>query len=377
MNRRTWVLFACLIGLSHAMVATAAPKTMSKTSRESWGTLQTGESVDLFTLQNANGMTARITSYGGIIVSLTAPDRAGAMADVVLGFDSLAKYEAKNPFFGCITGRYANRIGVAAFKIDGKLFRVTANSGKHQLHGGKVGFDKKVWHGETSEKPEAVGLILTYRSQAGEEGFPGNLDCKVTYWLTDANVLEIEYEAKTDAPTVVNLTNHSYFNLGGEGSGDILGHEMMIPASTFTATDDDLIPTGELASVAGTPLDFREPHLIGERIGADFKPLIQGIGYDHNYVLGAGEMKLAARLRDPKSGRVMEVTTTEVGVQFYSGNHLKGVSGKAGHVYEKRHGLCLETQRFPDSPNQSSFPSSILRPGETYRHVTHFKFLAH
>jgi aldose 1-epimerase len=377
MNRRTWVLLTFLIGLSDAVCTSAAPTTMTKTSRETWGTLQTGESVDLFTLRNASGMTARITNYGGILVSLTAPDKNGAFADVVLGFDTLARYEEKNPFFGCITGRYANRIGVAAFKIDGQLFRVTANSGKNHIHGGKVGFDKKLWRGESVEKTGAVGVKLAYLSRAGEEGFPGNLDCTVTYWLTDTNVLEIEYEAQTDAPTVVNLTNHSYFNLAGEGSGDILGHEITIPASTYTATDDDLIPTGELASVEGTPLDFREPHLIGERIHADFKPLIQGIGYDHNYVLGPGNMKLAARLREPKSGRVMEVTTSEVGVQLYSGNHLKGVSGKNGHLYEKRHGLCLETQRFPDSPNQSSFPSSILRPGETYRHVTHFKFSAH
>ncbi len=362
------------VGLGSASGQSSPAKAMSKVTSETWGALKSGEPVELFTLRNARGMVARITNYGGIIVSLTAPDRDGKFADVVLGFDSLAKYEEKNPFFGCITGRYANRIGGAAFKIDGKEYKVTANSGKNHIHGGKVGFDKKVWRGAKVEKDGAAGVEMTYRSADGEEGFPGNLDCKVRYLLMDDDALEIHYEARTDAPTVVNLTNHSYFNLAGEGSGDILGHEMTIPAAGFTATDDALITTGEIVPVAGTPLDFNTPHIIGERIGADYKPLVQGIGYDHNYVLGPGDMKLAARVRDPKSGRVMEVVTSEVGVQLYTGNHLKGAQGKGGHVYEKRHGFCLETQRFPDSPNKPGFPSAVLRPGQTYKHTTIFKF---
>lgn len=377
MNRRAMLSFAPLLcsGLS---ATTSSAKTLMTQSiqKEPWGRLKSGEDVELYTLRNAGGMTAKIATFGGIIVSLTAPDRKGEMADVVLGFDSLARYEEKNPFFGCITGRYANRIGNASFKIDGVEYKLPANSGKHQLHGGKAGFDKKVWKAEEVRKQNAVGVKMTYRSVAGEEGFPGNLDCTVTYWLTDVNSLEVEYEARTDAPTVVNLTNHSYFNLAGEGSGDILSHELMIPSTEITATDDDLIPTGERLAVAGTPLDFNQSTAIGARIGVDFKPLVQGIGYDHNYILNGDGLKLAARVSEPTSGRVMEVKTTEVGVQLYTGNHLKDVHGKKGHVYLKRHGFCLETQKFPDSPNQPTFPSCVLRPGETYRHVTHFQFTA-
>ena len=377
MNRRALLSLAPLVCTDLSAITSHAETAMTGSiQKEPWGHLKSGEAVELFTLRNAVGMTAQITTFGGILVSLTAPDRKGAMADVVLGFDNLARYEEKNPFFGCITGRYANRIGNAKFKIDGVDFQLTANSGKHQLHGGKIGFDKKIWKGEKVRKQHAVGVKLTYLSVAGEEGFPGNLSCAVTYWLTDANTLEVEYEASTDAPTVVNLTNHSYFNLGGEGSGDILSHEVMIPSSEITATDDDLIPTGELLLVAGTPLDFNRSTSIGQRIGEDFKPLVQGIGYDHNYVLKGSGLKLAARVSEPKSGRVMEVRTTEVGMQLYTGNHLKDVPGKKGHVYLKRHGFCLETQKFPDSPNQPTFPSCVLRPGETYRHVTHFQFTA-
>lgn len=345
---------------------------------EPWGRTASGEEVLLFTLRNARGMEARITNYGGIIVSLTAPDRAGKFADVVLGFDSLDRYLAKNPFFGCITGRYANRIGSASFKIDGVEHKVTANSNQvNHIHGGKVGFDKKVWKASTFEKEDARGIDLTYTSADGEEGFPGTLQCKVTCTLTDDNTLAIDYTATTDKPTVVNLTNHSYFNLGGEGSGDILGHEILIPASRFTATDDDLITTGELVAVKGTPLDFTTSHLIGARIGADYKPLLQGKGYDHNFVLDGGTgMKLAARVNDPKSGRVLEVRTTEPGVQLYTANHLKDVVGKNGHIYQSRHAFCLETQKFPDSPNKPHFPSAVLRPGETYHHVTTFTFSA-
>ena len=378
MNRRAFLSLAPLVCAdSSAVTANAEPPMSGSNQKVPWGQLKSGEAVELYTLRNAGGMTARITTFGGILVSLTAPDREGNLSDVVLGFDSLARYEEKNPFFGCITGRYANRIGNASFKLDGAEIQLTANSGKHQLHGGKAGFDKKIWKGEEVKKTHAVGVKLTYLSVAGEEGFPGNLRCAVTYWLTDGNTLEVEYEATTDAPTVVNLTNHSYFNLAGEGSGDILSHEMMIPSTEITATDDDLIPTGKLLSVIGTPLDFNQSTTIGKRIDENFEPLVQGIGYDHNYVLKGSGLKLAARVSEPKSGRVMEVRTTEVGMQLYTGNHLKDVSGKEGHVYHKRHGFCLETQKFPDSPNQPTFPSCVLRPGDTYRHVTHFQFSAH
>lgn len=337
-----------------------------------WGKTTTGEEVKLFTLRNANGMEARITNWGGYIVSLKVADKKGQFADVVLGFDSLEGYLAKNPFFGCITGRYANRIGGAKFKIDGVEHQVTPNSGKNHIHGGKLGFDKKVW----AAKEITDGVELSYTSADGEEGFPGTLQCTVTYTLTKDNVLRIDYKATTDKPTVLNLTNHAYFNLAGEGSGDILGHELTLPTEQITATDDELIPTGEIASIKGTPLDFTTPHTIGERIGADFKPLIQGIGYDHNYVLSGSGMKLAAVVKEPKSGRVMTVRTTEPGVQLYTGNHLKGTTGKGGHIYAKRNGLCLETQHYPDSPNRPEFPGVILRPGENFQSTTIYQFSA-
>lgn len=374
MKHIAFILAASVAGLGHVSGQSSSSTTMTKEiKRESWGTLKSGETADLFTLANKNGLEARITNYGGIIVSLKVPDKAGKLGDVVLGFDTLAEYEAKNPFFGCITGRYANRIGNATFKLDGKEFKVTANSGKNHIHGGKFGFDKKLWKAAEIKRDNGVGVELTYRSADGEEGFPGTLDSKVTYLLTDDNAFTIDYSATTDAPTVVNLTNHSYFNLAGEGSGDVLGHELTIPAEKFTPTDDELITTGELVSLIGTPLDFTKPHLIGERIGADFKPLIQGKGYDHNFVLDGTGMKLAARVRDPKSGRVMEVRTTEPGVQLYTANHTD-VTGKRGHAYKSRSALCLETQHFPDAPNKPSFASCALRPGDTYRHTTEFKF---
>jgi aldose 1-epimerase len=373
MKLRALLVASAVAGLGTVSCQSTSSTSMSRVTSESWGTLKSGAKVDLFTLTNKNGMEARIANYGGIIVSLKVPDKTGKLADVVLGFDSLGEYENKNPFFGCITGRYANRIGNASFKIDGTEYKVTANSGKHHIHGGKVGFDKKLWKASKITKSGAVGVAMKYRSPAGEEGFPGTLDCTVTYLLTDDNALEIDYTATTDAPTVVNLTNHSYFNLAGEGSGDVLGHELMIPAEKFTPTDDALITTGEIASVIGTPLDFTSPRRIGERIGAGYKPLIQGKGYDHNFVLSGSGMKLAARVRDPKSGRVMEVRTTEPGVQLYTANHTNAI-GKGGHSYKPRSALCLETQRFPDSPNKPSFPSASLRPGDTYQHTTEFKF---
>jgi len=353
------------------MISTVSAASVTS---EAWGKTRSGEEVQLVTLRNEIGMEARIMTYGGIIVSLKVPDKAGQMADVVLGFDSLEPYLGKHPHFGCITGRYANRIGGASFMLDGVLHEITANSGKNHIHGGSHAFDQKNWQAKILVEKNAVEL--SYTSADGEEGFPGKLDCTVTYGLTNDNALTIEYRAITDKPTVVNLTNHSYFNLAGEGRGDILGHELTIPAETFTATDDALIPTGELVSLIGTPLDFATPHTIGERIQANFKPLIQGKGYDHNYVLSGSGLKLAARVKDPKSGRVMTVHTSDPGVQLYTGNHLKGVQGKGGHVYESRHGFCLETQKYPDSPNKPQFPSATVRPGEPYLHIATFTFSA-
>ena len=364
-------LFASLL------VSTAVMSADHSVSSAPWGTTKDGAAVELWTLKNKGGMTATITTYGGIVVSLTAPDRSRQFADVVLGKDSLAEYEAGHPFFGAITGRYANRIGGAKFTLDGKEVKVTpTGDGKHSLHGGKIGFDKKVWTAQKIEKADAVGVALYYVSADGEEGYPGELACVVTYLLTDANELSVDYAATTNKPTVVNLTNHSYFNLAGEGSGTVLDHELTIYADGFTATDANLIPTGAITSVKGTPLDFTTAHKIGERINADYEPLKQGIGYDHNFVINGTGFKKAALVHDPKSGRTMEVLTSEVGVQLYTANHLKDVKGKHGHTYQTRDALCLETQRFPDSPNKPAFPSATLRPGETYHHQTIFRFSA-
>lgn len=337
-----------------------------------WGQTADGQDVELFTLRGDRGLEARITNWGGIVVSLKVPDATGRLADVVLGFDDLKPYLTKHPFFGCITGRYANRIAKGRFTLDGVSHQLTANSGENHIHGGLVGFDKKLWQASISED----GKVLQLRAQSadGEEGFPGKLDTTVSYRIEDGNSLRIDYESSTDKPTIINLTNHSYFNLAGEGSGDILSHQLELPASQYTATDDNLIPSGELASVEGTPLDFRKPMAIGARINEAFKALQQGRGYDHNFVLPGNGLRLAARVTEPQSGRVLEVLTTDPAVQFYTGNHLKSVVGKSGHVYQSRHGFCLETQKYPDSPNHPHFPSCVLRPGETYRHSTVWKF---
>jgi len=342
---------------------------------EVWGS-HDGKKVELFTIENRNGLKAKITNYGGIVVSLEVPDRNGNFADVVLGFDSLSDYVARNPFFGAITGRYANRIAKGRFTLDGTEYKLAVNNGPNSLHGGKVGFDKKVWSAKKIYRSNAVGLELAYTSPDGEEGYPGTLKCKVTYLLTNGNELRIEYSATTDKATVINLTNHSYFNLAGEGSGSVLDHHVMINADYFTPTDDNLIPTGEKTGVAGTPMDFTQMHRIGDRIGENFVPLKQGMGYDHNYVLSGGHgLKTAARVKDPKSGRVMTVETTEPAVQFYTSNHMKRMTGcKNGHTYDFRCALCLETQHYPDSPNHPDFPSSVLRPGDTYQQTTVYKF---
>jgi aldose 1-epimerase len=335
-----------------------------------------GKTVDLYTLANGQGMQVAITNYGGAVVSILVPDRKGSFADVALGFDNLEGYLSKQPYFGALIGRYGNRVGNARFTLDGVEYKLPANDGPNSLHGGLKGFDKRYW--TAREIPgELPALELTYLSKDGEEGYPGNLHVKVVYSLTKDNALRIDYTATTDKDTELNLTNHSYFNLAGAGNGDILKHHIMINAERFTPIDGTLIPTGELRKVENTPFDFRKPAAIGARIDADDEQIKYGKGYDHNFVLnrsGAG-LSLAAQVTDPESGRVMEVLTTQPGVQFYTGNFLDGsIRGKGGKTYGRRSAFCLETQHFPDSPNKPSFPSTELKPGETYHQSTVYRF---
>ncbi len=334
--------------------------------------------VHLYTLENANGMRARITNYGGILVSLEVPDRDGVSGDVVLGFDTLEEYVDDSPYFGALIGRYGNRIADGRFRLQGREYSLARNNGPNHLHGGIRGFDKVVWKAEplVSERGEALRLALL--SPDGEEGYPGNLSVEVVYTLTPENELRIDYRAETDAPTPVNLTHHSYFNLAGPAAGDILEHEVTINAGAFLPTDDGLIPTGEVRSVAGTCMDFRTPHTIGERIAEIEGEHFAG-GYDHCYVLTVPESPAgpfsAATVYDRRSGRVMEVLTTEPGMQFYTGNFLDGtLTGSEGVVYGKHHGFCLEAQHYPDSPNQPDFPPVILEPGEIYSQTTIYRF---
>lgn len=374
------VLALTLCGLGAACMPESSTAGSESVTQAPFGVTPDGQQVSLFTISNANGMEARVINLGGIIVSLTAPDREGNLEDVVLGFDSLDGYLAEHPYFGAIIGRYGNRIANGQFTVDGESYQLPVNNGPNSLHGGLRGFDKVVWDAEPFENDRGQGLILTYTSPDGEEGYPGNLQVRVTYTLTDENELIFDYHAVTDKATPVNLTQHSYFNLAGDGSGSILDHEVMLNASRLTVADTTLIPTGELRSVEGTPFDFRQPHRIGERIAADDEQLRFAGGYDHNFVIerAAGDsLVLAARVYEPTSGRVMEVLTTEPGVQFYTGNFLDGtLTGKNGVVYDTRTGFCLETQHFPDSPNQPSFPNTILRPGEEYRSTTVYRFRA-
>ncbi len=344
-------------------------------SRAPFGTAPSGEAVELITLRNARGVELRAMTYGAIIVSLKVPDRAGQLGDVVLGYDSLAGYVKSSPYFGAVVGRYGNRIAKGKFTLDGKSYTLAVNNGPNALHGGLRGFDKVVWSADTMRMPDGVGIRFQYVSKDGEEGYPGTLTTTVTYTLTDSNEVHIAYEATADKATPVNLTQHTYFNLAGRG--DILAHVLTVNADRFTPVDSTLIPTGERAPVAGTPFDFTAPHAVGERIGADNQQLKFGGGYDHNFVLMRSDtgLALAAVLKESTSGRTLEVRTTEPGVQFYSGNFLDGaLTGKGGVVYSHRTGLCLETQHFPDSPNHPAFPSTILRPGETYRSRTVWRF---
>ncbi len=343
---------------------------------EPWGRTPDGRQIELYTLRNTKGMEVTITTWGAHVVTIKVPDRTGKIDDVILGFDNLDGYlkSPPNPYFGATVGRYGNRIAGGKFSLDGVTYTLAKNNGANSLHGGTVGFDKKVW---TATPHNNDGVLMTYLSPNGEEGYPGNLSVSVTFTVTENNELRIQYSGTTDKDTVINLTNHSYFNLAGQGEGDILGHIATIHADRFTPVDASLIPTGELKPVDGTPFDFRKPTRIGERIDAKDEQIARGNGYDHNYVLnknGSG-VQLAARVVDPKTGRVLEVLTTEPGMQFYTANFLDGsLKGPGGKAYTKRSAFCLETQHFPDSPNHPAFPSTTLKVGETYRSETMYRF---
>lgn len=350
-------------------------------SKTSFGVMPDGRSADIYILKNSSGMEVKISNYGGTIVSWTAPNRQGQWEDVVLGCDSLAGYLRGTPYFGAIIGRYGNRIAKGKFKIADREFSLAVNNIGNHLHGGLVGFDKVLWEASIAKDDSLPRLRLSYLSKDGEEGYPGNLKVEVVYTLKNDNALQIDYLATTDKPTVVNLTNHSYFNLTGGIKRDILGHELMLNANRFLPVDSTLIPIGNYEAVANTPFDFLKPTAIGARIADSSNIQIKfGLGYDHCWVLNAGsgtDLPLAATLYEPESGRFMQVFTSEPGIQFYSGNFLDGtVRGKGGHVYAYREGLCLETQHYPDSPNQLAFPSTQLRPGETYKSTTVYQFSA-
>jgi len=345
-----------------------------------FGTTADGKTADLYTLKNKNGMQVSITNFGATVVSIMVTDKAGKAADVALGYDDLAGYELNKNYLGVLVGRYGNRIAHGKFSIDGAEYTLAKNNGDNSLHGGIKGFNKAMWEARDVSKGGEAAVEMKYVSKDGEEGYPGNLSVTVVYTLTNKNELKIDYSATTDKKTVVNLTNHTYFNLAGQGNGDILKQELMINADTFTPVDSGLIPTGELKKVDGTPFDFRKPTAIGARIDANDEQIKLGGGYDHNFVLnrkGATGLSLAARVSDPASGRTVEVWTTEPGVQFYTGNFLDGsFKGKGGGAYQKRTAFCLETQHFPDSPNHASFPTTLLKPGEKYHTTTVYKFEA-
>ena len=374
------ILLVWLLALIAALLCAGlqAQRKQATVTKESFGQLPDGTPVDLFTLTNRRGMQARITNYGGIIVSLTAPDRDGKLGDVVLGYDTLAAYVKRNPMFGALVGRYAGRIANAQFTLDGVEYKLArAGRGPHHIHGGAQGFDKQVWQAKSFTRGNDAVLELRYLSKDGEEGYPGALSVTVTYTLTDKGELKLDYQATTDKDTIINFTNHSYFNLAG--TGDVLRHQISLDADRFTVFGEGLIPTGEIRSVAGTPLDLRKPTDIGARIDDQDPQLALGRGYDHFYVLNhqAGALGLAAKVVEPTSGRVMEVFTTEPGVVFYTANGFDGsIVGKGGWAYAKRAGLCLETQHYPDSPHHPNFPTTVLRKGATYRSTTVFRFSA-
>ena len=374
MLRRFLIVTALVITIGGLLVA-QQNKSTSGVQQERFGAREE-RPIILYTLKNSHGVEVRAMNYGGIIQSIRVPDRDGKFADVVLGHDTAEGYIPNPPYIGAVVGRYANRIANGTFTLDGKTYTLPKNDGPNTLHGGTTRtFDKVMW--ESQPLKDKNGVMFEYLSKDGEEGFPGNLKVRVTYVLTDSNELVIDYEATTDKATPINVSQHSYFNLKGEGNGDILDHEILINADRFTPVDKNLIPTGELRSVKGTPFDFTKSTKIGSRIEDNYEQLTLGHGYDHNFVLnrkGAG-MTLAAQVYEPTTGRVLEVSTTQPAVQFYTGNFLDGsVTGKSGHVYKRRNGLCLETQHYPDSPNHPDFPNTILKPGEKFHQTTAFKF---
>lgn len=379
MNRILLYALVFVGGLSLA-IAVNSQALRGTIRKQSFGKTSSGEPIDLYLLSNKKGMEVSLTNFGATIVSLRVPDGAGKSADVVLGFDTLEGYETGKAYFGATVGRYANRIAGGKFPLDGKTYNLPKNNGENTLHGGTIGFDKRVWKAREIAEKGGAAVEMSYLSPDGEEGFPANLSVKVVFTLpADRNELKIDYSATTDKDTVLNLSNHSYFNLAGEGNGDILDHVLTLHAKKFTPVDSALIPTGELREVAGTPMDFTNATAIGKRIGDNYEQLILGKGYDHNWVLaasGGGKgLTLAAEAYDTKSGRKLEVLTTEPGVQFYSGNFLDGsAKGKGGKAYAQRAAFCLETQHFPDSPNHPNFPTTVLKPGAVFSSHTIFRF---
>ncbi len=375
-NIRRWLSFVSVsLAIAGLTGCATHPVARENITRQPFGHMKEGTPVYLFTLRNASGAEARICNYGGLVLSLKVPDRDGKLGDVVLGYDSLADYIKDSPYFGALIGRYGNRIAKGQFTLDGKPYTLATNNYPNALHGGVKGFDKVIWEPTFMAMPEGPGLKLKYLSHDGEEGYPANLEVTVTYTLTDDNALRVEYIATSDRDTVVNLTQHSYFNLAGKG--DILNHVVLINADKFTPVDATLIPTGELKPVEGTPFDFRRPTAIGARINQDDEQLKFGKGYDHNWVINKpmGQLGLMARVTEPTTGRVLEVLSTEPGLQFYSGNFLDGtLTGKGGWVYQFRNGFCMEPQHYPDSPNKPEFPSVVLKPGDTYHNTIVFKF---
>jgi aldose 1-epimerase len=373
-SSRIWpFVFGVAVILGFAMTVIAKPKI----TKAAFGKTADGKAVEIYTLTNSGGAEAKIITYGGAVVSLKVPDKSGKLGDVVLGYDSVADYEKHTSYFGALVGRYANRIAKGKFSLNGKEYTLAVNNGENHLHGGLKGFDKVVWTARPSTVATGANLDLTYLSRDGEEGYPGKLSVRAVYTLTEKNELKIVYSATTDKDTVVNLTHHSYFNLAGAGNSSILDHQLTLNADRFTPTDSGSIPTGELRSVKGTPFDFTIPTAIGARIDQQDEQLKFGAGYDQNWVLNktGNELALAATVYEPTTGRVMEVLTTEPGVQFYAGNYLDGViTGKSGQQYPKRSGFCLEAQHFPDSPNKPQFPTTELKKGQKYSQTTIYKF---
>ena len=373
-QRKLSALFCAVFLLCLTAAVAHAQPTITKTT---FGKTSAGENIDLYTLRNIHGVEAKITNYGGIVVSLKVPDRNGKFDDVVLGFNDLEPYLKNGPYFGAVIGRYGNRIAKGRFTLNGVEYKLAVNNGENHLHGGIKGFDKVIWTGSETKTKAGPAVVLTYLSKDGEEGYPGNLQVRVVYTLANNDELKIDYSATTDKDTVLNLTHHSYFNLAGEGNGDILNHRLTINGDRFVPTDAGSIPTGELRRVAGTPFDFLKATAIGARMNQDDEQLKLGNGYDHTFVINGrpGTLRLAATVSEPTSGRVMQVWTTEPGMQFYTGNFLDGtLTGKSGKFYQRRFGFCLETQHFPDSPNHTSFPTTTLKKGATYKSTTIYKF---